>query len=202
MGNCSLLTAALGCALLTSALPEQNRSGNNNLVEGNHNGRDGYCEAGITPMQLHLAYAGDKGMTVSWNTYSKVTHPTVYFGRSPDRLDQVAVSDVSVTYETSTTYNNHVKVTGLQPDTLYYYLPQCSNTTVPYTMKTLRQAGDSKPFTVAMAADLGLMGPQGLTTHTGPNGGNAPLGPNDTNTIQSLQMFKSEFDFLWHREYF
>jgi hypothetical protein len=71
-------------------------------------------------MQLRLAYAGDGGMHVSWNTFSRLEEPRLRFGTSPNRLDQHASSDISVTYHTSTTYNNHVKLTGLKPDTKYY----------------------------------------------------------------------------------
>ncbi len=35
---------------------------------------------GTTPMQIRLAYAGPTGMMVSWNTYEKLTNPTVYYG--------------------------------------------------------------------------------------------------------------------------
>lgn len=35
----------------------------------------------LTPMQIHLAYAGPNGMTVGWNTYDKVDEPTVYWGQ-------------------------------------------------------------------------------------------------------------------------
>ncbi|KAI9927601.1 hypothetical protein MW887_003221 [Aspergillus wentii] len=151
-----------------------------------------------SPMQVHLAYAGSTGMTVSWNTYSKLQHPLVRFGNHPDALVHEASSDVSVTYPTSTTYNNHVKITGLKPDTLYYYQPQCGNASQIYTMKTAREAGDKTPFTVAVGGDMGLMGRDGLTTSTGPNGGKAPLAPGDNNTIQSLQSMKAQWDFFWH----
>lgn len=160
---------------------------------------DSECSRQTAPMQAHLAYAGDHGMTVSWNTHSKLHQPYVRYGHHAEALDQWAHSDISVTYPTSTTYNNHVKIIGLQPDTLYYYQPQCGNSSQIYTMKTSRAAGDHTPFTIAVGGDMGYMGPKGLTTTTGPNGGNAPLGMNDNNTIQSLQSMKSEWEFYWHR---
>ncbi|GIC84690.1 purple acid phosphatase family protein [Aspergillus udagawae] len=152
---------------------------------------------GTYPMQLRLAYAGPHGMTVSWNTYSQLPHPTVCFGRSPKHLNRCVSSNVSVTYPTSTTYNNHVSIAGLEADTLYYYLPQHSNETTPYTFKTSRQAGDQTPYTVAVAIDMGLMGTMGLTTSVG-KGAHNPLGPNDNNTIQSLLAQGVNTDFLWH----
>ncbi|GFF72235.1 acid phosphatase [Aspergillus lentulus] len=152
---------------------------------------------GSYPMQLRLAYAGPHGMTVSWNTYSQLPHPTVCFGRSPKHLNRCVSSNVSLTYPTSTTYNNHVSITGLEADTLYYYLPQHSNATTPYTFKTSRQAGDQTPYTVAVAIDMGLMGAMGLTTSVG-KGAHNPLGPNDNNTVQSLLAQGVNTDFLWH----
>ncbi len=75
-------------------------------------------ETAVMPMQIRLAYAGPTAMYVSWNTYSQISHPTVRFGRFSWALDRTASSDVSVTYPTSTTYNNHVKITGLEPGTV------------------------------------------------------------------------------------
>jgi hypothetical protein len=95
--------------------------------------------------------------------------------------------------------NNHVSIAGLEADTLYYYLPQHSNATTPYTFKTSRQAGDQTPYTVAVAIDMGLMGAMGLTTSVG-QGAHNPLGANDNNTIQSLLAQGVNTDFLWHRK--
>lgn len=152
----------------------------------------------IIPMQVRLAYAGPKGMIVSWNTYSQLERPMVQYGRSPDALIHEASSDVSVTYPTSTTYNNHVTLEHLEEDTLYYYLPEHSNATEPYTFRTSRRAGDKTPFTMAVVVDMGLMGPDGLSTRVGTGAAN-PLGPNDTNTIQSIEKHLDGIDFIWHR---
>jgi hypothetical protein len=135
-------------------------------------------------------------MTVSWNTYSQLSHPSVRYGKHPDSLNKVAVSDVSVTYKTSTTYNNHVKITGLESDTVYYYQPMHGNA-APLSFKTSRSAGDEEPYTVAVVVDMGVMGPDGLTTRVGTGGAN-PLKPGDHNTIQSLQAQGADTDFLWH----
>lgn len=154
----------------------------------------------VVPMQVRLAYAGPTGMVVSWNTFSHLSHPTVRYGRSPKALDHTASSSVSVTYPTSTTFNNHVKITGLEPNTLYYYMPDHSKTKVPYKFRTSRRAGDNDPYTVAYVADMGLMGPDGLTTHVGTGAAN-PLGPHDKNTVQSLEENVPHFDFLWHGKF-
>jgi hypothetical protein len=55
-----------------------------------------------------------------------------------------------------------------------------------YTFKTAKEAGDETPYTIAVTADLGLMGEDGLSTRTAPFGGSAhsALEANETNTIQ------------------
>lgn len=154
--------------------------------------------------QVRLAYAGSTGMYVSWNTFSKLTNPTVKYGLTP-ALGELASSNVSVTYPTSLTYNNHVKITGLKPDTTYYYSPidilKDNSTTLPYKFRTGRLAGDGTPYSVAVVVDMGTFGPQGLTTHAGK--GVAPtnvMGPNDNNTIQSMTAVVDSYEFLWHRK--
>lgn len=161
--------------------------------------------------QVRLAYAGDTGMHVSWNTFEKLRNPTVIYGLSPRSMHKYASSDVSVTYPTSLTYNNHVKITGLRPDTTYYYLPigvqedgtsfDDETTSLPYTFRTSRPTGDATPYSVAVVIDLGTMGSLGLTTKAG-NGvaSTNVLGPKDNNTIQSLAAVKDSYDFLWHRK--
>lgn len=151
----------------------------------------------LTPMQIRLAYASDDGMVISWNTYSQLLSPTVKYGITPKHLDRTATSNVSVTYQTSKTWNNHVKITGLRPDTRYFYQPENSNASTPYSFKTSRPAGGSTPFVVAVVVDLGTMGNDGLTTHVGKGAAN-PLEPGENNTIQSLENSLSEYDFLWH----
>jgi hypothetical protein len=186
--RCSLITASL-TAVAVLLNPAVAVSASN-----------GTTSNGTTPMQIRLAYAGPTGMTISWNTYSQLKGPSVRYGRAPWALTQIASSNVSITYPTSTTYNNHVTLTGLEPDTLYFYQPAHSNSSVPYTFKTSRSAGEQTPYTIAVAVDLGLMGPDGLTTRVG-KGADNPLGPNDTNTMQSIEKNLDGIDFLWHRTF-
>ncbi|GAA6060949.1 hypothetical protein JCM10212_003857, partial [Sporobolomyces blumeae] len=156
------------------------------------------------PLQHRLAYLGSDGMTVSWNTFNQLDQPTVMYGTDPRKLDKVASSQSSTTYPTSRTFNNHVQISGLKPSTKYYY--QVSHTNEPggayrptYTFTTARAAGDSSPFTMAVFADLGLMGEQGLTTHAGTIGGNpSHLRAGETNTIQSLLEQKDTFEMMAH----
>ena len=156
--------------------------------------------------QVRLAYAGDSGMYVSWNTFSQLSHPTVKYGLSALHLNSTASSNVSVTYRTSLTYNNHVKITDLVPDTTYYYLPEemikANSSTAPYTFKTSRVIGDGTPYSIAVVVDMGTMGAQGLTTSAGKVvSANNILAVNETNTIESLTSAIDEFEFLWHRKY-
>jgi len=118
-----------------------------------------------TPMQVRLAYAGSTGMVVSWNTFAQVHSPTVYYGTDATNLAHNASSNVSVTYPTSTTYNNHVQVNGLESDMLYYYQVGTKSGNVS-TFKTSRPVGDSTPYTVAVVVDMGTMGSVNLITST------------------------------------
>ena len=154
--------------------------------------------------QTRLAYAGPNGMMVSWNTFAHIETPTVLYGLSPNELTSVATSDVSVTYETSLTYNNHVKVTGLKPDTTYYYLPTTlmkteDSTPGPFTFKTSKPAGDMTPYAIAVVVDMGTMGPEGLTTTAGEGvSPNNVLKPGEINTVQALISAIDQYEFLWH----
>ncbi|GLB39268.1 putative iron/zinc purple acid phosphatase-like protein C [Lyophyllum shimeji] len=147
------------------------------------------------PLQHRLAYAGPTGMTVSWNTFAKLEKPSVRYGTDPKGLTSIAYGS-STTYPTSRTYNNHVRLSGLHPNTKYYYLV-ANSVESAYSFTTPREAGDHTPFSTAVVVDLGTMGAMGLSTHVG-NGADNPLGPNDTNTIQSLIQHQSEFDLILH----
>lgn len=159
---------------------------------------------GAENSQIRLAYFGDKAMMVSWNTKKHIEEPKVHWGTSASDLCNVASSKVSITYPTSLTYNNHVLVTGLEPGTTYYYLPEpllgrhCKQV-APFNFTTSRHAGDKTPFSAAVVVDLGTMGRLGLTTHAGDGVADTNvLKPNETNTIESLAAHLDTFDFLWH----
>jgi acid phosphatase type 7 len=152
------------------------------------------CAEDIEPIQVRLAYHGDRGMSVSWNTNAKLDKPTVYFGTTMD-LGKVVTSDSSVTYPTSSTWNNHVVITGLDPNTRYHYQPECSDRI--YSFTTARTAGDGHDFKFAMVGDMGTMGPDGLSTTVGKGAAN-PLAPGAATSIDSLHSLKESFDFVWH----
>ncbi|KAK9458416.1 Metallo-dependent phosphatase-like protein [Dipodascopsis uninucleata] len=152
----------------------------------------------VEPLQHHLAYAGTTGMTVSWSTYTKIDTPTVYYGESVWDLSAYATGE-SVTYDTSAIYSNHVKITGLKPDTEYYYYVSDSNCyncseLIPYTFKTARPTGDYTPYTVGVVIDMGVMGQKGLNVNSSLGG----MTVNDHNTMQSLARYKDELDLILH----
>jgi hypothetical protein len=72
------------------------------------------------PLEQRIAYAGPNGMMVSWSTHAKLDTPQVWYGESPFSLYKMA-NGSSVTYPTSWVYENHVKITGLKPNTKYWY---------------------------------------------------------------------------------
>lgn len=102
-----------------------------------------------------------------------------------------------MTYPTSLTYNNHVQLATLLPNTQYYYLPADSHATSPYTFTTSRLAGDPTPFTVAAVVDMGTFGPLGLSTTTGKGAAN-PLAPGEQTTIQGIRQQLDDFEFMVH----
>jgi len=155
--------------------------------------------------QTHLAYAGPDGMMVSWNTYNQLENPTVMYGTDPNNLNLVASSTVSVTYNTSLTYNNHVKISGLLPYTTYWYMPtslMASGPVGPFSFTISRPAGDPTPYSIALVVDMGTMGPEGLSTTAGSSvSPNNILKPGENNTIQSIISFLDDIDFLLHRRF-
>ena len=154
--------------------------------------------------QTHLAYAGPHGMMVSWNTYNQIAKPTVKYGFTPGNLDFEAFSTVSVTYDTSLTYNNHVKLIDLLPYTTYWYMPTSmmasDENTAPFSFRTSRPAGDTTPYSIALVVDMGTFGPEGLSTTAGTGvSPNNILKPGETNTIQSITSVLDDIEFLLHR---
>lgn len=154
-------------------------------------------DASLRPSQHHLAYHGSFGMTVSWSTHAKLQRPTVHFGLTPYTLFLQSSSDVSVTYNTSSVYLNHVVLKDLLPDTTYWYSVSNSFPNQTYSFKTARLAGDPRPYTAAMVVDMGTFGDDGLSTHLPASVGNA-LQPGEVTTIQRLSQDLNKFDLLLH----
>ena len=157
---------------------------------------DGYetVDSKSFPVQIRMSFQGPTAMMVSWNTFGKQNQPTVHYGTTANNLNKLATSDVSVTYSTSLTYNNHVNITNLEADTKYYYLPRGSNATKPFTFRTAKPAGNMKTFTAAIVVDMGTFGPLGLSqTSQG-----IALQPGEHTTIQSISNELHDFDFVHH----
>jgi len=152
------------------------------------------CNANLDPIQIRLAYAGEGGMAISWNTLQQMNNPTVNYGLSGN-LDHSASSTISTTYQTSSTWNNHVTISGLLPDTRYDYKIQCDNRA--YSFITPRAIGKGTSYKFAMVGDMGTFGPDGLSDHVGTGAAN-PLSPGEQTTIDSLHSMKSDYDFIWH----
>lgn len=166
------------------------------VVATANNGDDEYQYIQIRdsggPEQHRLAFAGEDGMAVSWNTFGKVNNPTVYYGQSKDNLDKTVDGGKSSTYNTSSTWNNHVKIPNLQHNTTYYYrVDQDDNV---YSFTTAPKTGSKHPFTFAFIADLGTMGPLGLSSK-GDKDWN--LKPGENNTMDALKIRADEYDFIW-----
>lgn len=121
-----------------------------------------------------------------------------------------AYSPVSITYETSPKWENHVLLESLESDTTceptrgfeydqslttadYYQV--CDGPI--YSFKTGRCAGDMTPYSTAVVVDMGTMGEYGLSTCLPADISNA-LKPNQTNTIQRLQAQMDDYDFVIH----
>jgi hypothetical protein len=155
------------------------------------------CNSNTIPTQIRIAYAGDTGMAVSWNTKQQLSRPVVHYGTGKT-LPHYADSSISTTYQTSTTYNNHVVIGGLCPDTTYNYQPICGTTV--YSFTTARSAGKGQPFSFAMIGDMGTMGPDGLSTTVGKGAAN-PLHPGEKTTIDSLLSLQSKYDLVWHSSF-
>lgn len=152
------------------------------------------CNENTAPIQIRLAYGDKHSMRVSWNTKQQLSKPTVHFGKK-GKLERSASSDISVTYPTSSTYNNHVTITGLKADTTYSYQPQCGTQVLSF--KTPRSKGDDDAFKFAMIGDMGTFGPDGLSTTVG-KGASNPLKPGEKTTIDSLVSLIDKYDFVWH----
>ncbi|KAG5367942.1 Acid phosphatase [Yarrowia sp. C11] len=112
----------------------------------------------LQPVQYRVAFAGHQNAAVvSWNTYGKPGYqPTVYFGKEKNKLNRKSTGD-SNTYETSTTWNHHVRLQGLESDHVYYYRVGGAPESEIYHFKTAQKAGNPKEFTFAAAIDWNTM---------------------------------------------
>jgi hypothetical protein len=147
----------------------------------------------ITPSQVHLAYHGTTGMTVSWSTHAQISKPTVKYGLLPQLLLLSATSTESVTYNTSSVWLNHVIVSNLLPGTRYFYSVSNSNTV--YNFTTAKIAGDFTPYTAAVVVDMGTFGDLGLSDHVPVAHG---LTAGEITTVQRLALDANLYDHILH----
>ncbi|KAJ7635398.1 Metallo-dependent phosphatase-like protein [Roridomyces roridus] len=153
-----------------------------------------------TPVQQRLAFNGPTSMRVGWSTYERLGKPTVEFGVFPHLMTRSASSESSTTYPTSRTWSNTVTLTGLLPYTTYYYKILSTNSTIG-SFKTARVAGDHSPYNMAGVIDMGVFGPDGLSTRpTSFTGMPIPdqLKPGDHTTIQALAATLAQYEFILH----
>ena len=116
---------------------------------------------GYDVSQIHINQGNDPTeMIVSWVTSSFSSLSQVSYGTSQSALSKIASGDY--TSYTAGSYKSgaihHVKITGLAPDTTYYY--QCGDVTNKQTsgilsFKTLPAVGSTKSFSVGVIGDLG-----------------------------------------------
>ena len=161
------------------------------------------------PLQQRLAYVNATAMQVSWNTYDPLgpNEAVVYYGNSPLDLGKTA-SAMSMTYNTSRTWNHHALLSGLSPKTTYWYrvansdCDSCSE--IPtYTLTTPRSPGDQSAYSLAVVVDMGTMGVDGLSDENGQylnltGSHHIPLKKEDSNTIQSLVQNVDTYDAILH----
>jgi acid phosphatase type 7 len=124
-------------------------------------------KANRLPQQIHLAYAGETagtGMTISWATFDHVTDSTVWIGTTADSLAHcTSVQVTSRSYYSEgkyTLFQNHATVTGLSPNTKYFYkVGSASDATIVSSVEsftTARSASDPTPFDIGVYGDLGF----------------------------------------------
>src|SRR2546427_8272569 len=81
---------------------------------------------GDPPFGVHLEFGSSpaRSMTVSWLTAGSVGQPRVRFGTEPDEMDETAAADTR-TYTDGLSgtevFTQHASLSGLRPDTTYYY---------------------------------------------------------------------------------
>ncbi|POM75576.1 Calcineurin-like phosphoesterase [Phytophthora palmivora] len=102
-------------------------------------------------------------MTISWTTFLLEEDPAVWIGSSEDDVAQANNANIQTKsyykdagYEL---YSYHAVVTGLQPNTEYFYKVGSSTTkkfqSAVSSFTTARKSGDKSPFTVAVYGDMG-----------------------------------------------
>ncbi len=127
---------------------------------------------------ISVAYIPN-GVTIHYQTpFGLAEQPCVHWGSSATTLDKKAAgetttydrtppcSEVAVT-QCSQFYHN-VQIENLKPGQTYYYsIPAANGTTASQTLsfKTAHEAGNQKPFSIAVLNDMGYTNARGTHKH-------------------------------------
>jgi len=134
-----------------------------------------------TPLGIRLGLGSETSMNVGWSTFEKPGNACVSYGTN-ESVNKTICANGSTTYETSRLWFSHVELTDLAPGTKYYYKVHSSNSSVPiYSFVSGLKVGDKSPFSFAIAADMGLHGPDGYEIQMPQQYGNEThlMDPND-----------------------
>ncbi len=126
------------------------------------------------PTQVHIALAGkdtegnSNTMSISWNTKLKTDTSVVKYGLASNKLDLVSTGSSSSYY---ITYNHHVTLGELKPDTVYYYTVGDDDKSSWSEIKSFRTSPLSSDlrenWTFAYFADLGVVNGAPTTDYVG-----------------------------------
>lgn len=123
-----------------------------------------------------------------------IVNPIVTYGTYLNALTNVASSSISQTYESSTTWSNHGKLSGLSPSTTYYYKASNSNSSEVYSFTTGPDGNNPSPFSFAVVIYMDAMRPLDLSN----NSGYGNLLPGERNSVYALKANRDRYDFIWH----
>jgi hypothetical protein len=113
-----------------------------------------------TPEQIHIALSGkdnngnSNGIAVSWQTSENTGSSTVKFGLASNQYSDSAVGSSASYYET---FNHHVVLEDLEPDTWYYYVvgDNQGGFSKEYKFRTAPLSSSTRSFKFGVFADLG-----------------------------------------------
>lgn len=101
----------------------------------------------------YLQTATPNSIRIMWET-SVPDKSLVYWGQSSRALDQVTKGTSKSTNPHATTYIHHVQLTGLLPDTRYYYqLKTAGDHSKVYYFKTAPSPSTTEPFSFVVYSD-------------------------------------------------
>jgi hypothetical protein len=129
------------------------------------------------PSQIHIAFNGEKGMTISWSTKIKTNSTIVMYGTSEAKLSMKANG---VSKQLLDNYYHHVSLDNLERDMTYYYT--CGDGDTDSDVYSFRTAPEtSSGFVVSVFGDWGY----------GENG-------HAVATRNALDTITKNVNFVWH----